>query len=76
MLDDNPVNIAYNNDYGLMQLPIPAGDHTLFMAFRETKSRFLADVLAGVCIIIYFGLYAVPVLIKKINVKKYLGLQT
>ncbi len=60
MIDDMPVNIAYNNDQGLMRMPILAGEHSLFMEFRETKSRFAADMITLLCGLLYVGMYLVP----------------
>ena len=60
MIDGRPVTISYNNSQGLMRLPILTGDHTLFMEFRETKSRFAADMLTLIGICIYIGIYLIP----------------
>jgi hypothetical protein len=61
MVDDKPVTIAYNNDLGVMQIPILEGTHTLFMEFRETKSRFLADMISLFSILFFLGYYCAPV---------------
>lgn len=60
MVDDKPMTIAYNNDLGVMQIPILEGTHTLFMEFRETKSRFLADMISLFSILFFLIYYAVP----------------
>lgn len=65
MVDDKPITIAYNNDLGVMQMPILSGDHTLFMEFRETKSRFLADVITLFCVFIYLVAYVLPASIRR-----------
>lgn len=44
MLDDHPIPILHTNPYGLIQVMIPPGTHHLFMEFRETAGRFVADV--------------------------------
>lgn len=65
MIDQKPVTIAYNNDLGVMRMPISQGDHTLFMEFRETKSRFLADMITLFCLLIYTGAYVIPSIIRR-----------
>lgn len=59
MLDNKPVLIAYDNPMGIMRIHIPTGNHRLYMAFRETTSRFAADMLSLVSIIMYFLWYVV-----------------
>lgn len=46
-----PIN--YSNSDGLIRIMVPAGKHILFAQFRETLSRFLADCLSCISIIIY-----------------------
>ncbi len=60
MIDGRPISISYNNSQGLMRLPLLTGDHTLFMEFRETRSRFAADMLTLICIFTYIGMYLIP----------------
>ena len=52
MIDDHQIRISYDNPYGLMQLLIPSGTHHLYMAFRETAGRFMADVMSLLSFII------------------------
>lgn len=60
LLDEKPVAISYDNDFGLMRIRVPKGQHHLYMAFRETKSRFAADLLSLISFICYFGIFLVP----------------
>jgi len=53
MLDGVRATIVYENEYGLMHITVPAGDHQLYMAFRETPGRFLADVVSAIFFIIF-----------------------
>jgi hypothetical protein len=54
MVDNKQVVILYDNPLGLMHLILPAGDHTVYMAFRETAGRFAADCISLVAIAFYF----------------------
>lgn len=53
MLDDAPVKILSDNPYGFMRIAVPEGKHHLYMEFRETPGRFLADVASAVFGIVY-----------------------
>ncbi len=53
LLSDAPVKITYDNPYGFMRIAVPEGNSHLFMEFRETPARFFADLLSGVCGVIY-----------------------
>ena len=53
MLDEGPVKIGYDNPYGFMRIMVPEGKHHLYVEFRETPGRFLADVLSLVFGILY-----------------------
>ena len=53
MVNDARVKITYDNPYGFMRIPVPVGKSHLFMEFRETPSRFIADLLSGVCVVAY-----------------------
>jgi len=60
-LDNTQIPILYDNPYGVMQITIPAGTHPLIMVFRETPGRFIADIVAVVCFIMYaFGYVLLP----------------
>lgn len=71
MLDGEKAIILYENEYGLMRIQVPAGDHQLYMEFRETGGRFLADVLSAAFGVLYFiSLFVVFVVSKKKKVNK------
>ncbi|MFZ2025235.1 MAG: hypothetical protein WAV51_03065 [Microgenomates group bacterium] len=53
MLDDAPVKILSDNPYGFMRIMVPEGKHHLYMEFRETPGRFLADVVSVVFGLLY-----------------------
>lgn len=44
IFDGVRATILYENEYGLMRISVPTGDHQLYMEFRETPGRFLTDV--------------------------------
>lgn len=52
-LDDTKVNIDYSNKQGVMRIHVPSGNHHLIVAFRETISRFLADVVSIGSVMVY-----------------------
>ncbi|KKW11453.1 MAG: Membrane protein, 6-pyruvoyl-tetrahydropterin synthase-related domain protein [Candidatus Gottesmanbacteria bacterium GW2011_GWB1_49_7] len=52
-LDGEKVRIHYDNPLGVMRIQVPQGDHHLIVAFRETISRFLADIVSLVSLIWY-----------------------
>jgi len=56
MLDNEKVLLSYDNPQGVMRISVPAGRHHLVVAFRETISRFLADCVSLVSIVIYIVL--------------------
>ncbi len=45
-LDGIQVRIDYSNREGVMRILVPAGEHRLVVAFRETVARFLADIVS------------------------------
>ena len=53
-LDGQKVIIEYKNPMGIMRIPVPAGDHRLIVSFRETVSRFVADVVSLLSGIAFF----------------------
>lgn len=53
MIDDAPAKITYQNPNGFMEVPVPAGGHRFVAEFRETVSRFLADVVSLIGVIGY-----------------------
>lgn len=57
IVNDKAIPIEVKNEYGLMQFTLPKGDHHITASFRETPSRFGADLLtvvAGVWYVVYF----------------------
>jgi len=65
MLNDAPVKIIYDNPHGFMRLSVPEGKSHLFMEFRETPARFLADVLSGIFGVAYISSLLIMLLTKK-----------
>lgn len=61
-IDGVQVKIHYDNPYGVMRIAVPAGDHRLIVAFRETISRFAADSISLACFIVFAVL--APILAK------------
>lgn len=55
-IDDTKALIDYSNNEGVMRIPVPAGTHHLVVAFRETISRFLADAVSLVSVVLYIVL--------------------
>ena len=53
VLDGVRATILYDNENGLMRIAVPAGDHQLYMEFRETPGRFLADALSAAFGVLY-----------------------
>lgn len=63
-VDNERVPIDYHNSEGLIRFEVPKGDHLITADFRETISRFLADLIS----LIFAGLaliYSVSVLKRK-----------
>ncbi len=52
-LNDRKVVIDYNNDAGVMRIAVPKGTYRLIVAFRETVSRFAADVVSIIAFILF-----------------------
>ena len=52
-MDDTKVRIDYTNSEGVIRIHVPAGQHHLVVAFRETISRFLADILS-LCSLVFY----------------------
>jgi hypothetical protein len=61
MLDNKKADISTDNPYGVMQIAVPIGAHHLYMAFRETPTRFIFDLIS----VVFFILYIVIVICKK-----------
>lgn len=45
-IDGKPVPVTYENPHGFMEVSVPAGTHKVEAEFRETVSRFFADVVS------------------------------
>jgi hypothetical protein len=45
-LDDRQIGLDYENQQGVMRVSVPKGTHRLIVAFRETVSRFIADIIS------------------------------
>jgi hypothetical protein len=64
MIDNKQAAISYSNPNGVMRLTIPAGDHTVYMGFRETAGRFIADIVSVAFFVLYL-VYALTVCMVK-----------
>jgi hypothetical protein len=45
-VDGKEHEIKYDNTYGLLQLPLSSGNHTIAVQFTETPIRLIADILS------------------------------
>ena len=58
-LDGKVIKINDNNDYKLITVSVPEGNHKLLFSFRDTSIRFISNLItiitsmAGVVILIY-----------------------
>lgn len=55
-VDDTPVPVTYGNPNGFMEIAVPAGKHKIEAEFRETVSRFSADMLSMVSFVAWIVL--------------------
>ncbi len=46
LVDDRPVPVTYQNPHGFMEVAVPSGRHKVEAEFRETVSRFTADMVS------------------------------
>ncbi|MFQ6014166.1 MAG: 6-pyruvoyl-tetrahydropterin synthase-related protein [Anaerolineae bacterium] len=55
-VDDRPVPINVSYPYGLMEVTVPAGEHSLLLRFEDTPIRVIANswTLAAVAIVVVF----------------------
>lgn len=51
-VDNQPVNINYNNKYGTMNINIPSGSHTIDTQFIETPIRVVSDMISIVSLVV------------------------
>ena len=70
MIDNKPAEILYDNPFGLMQIVIPSGNHIVYMTFRETAGRFVADSISVVAIILYIIFFIILEIVYSFNVVK------
>jgi len=64
-VDDQLVPIDYKNEFGLIRVTVPSGDHRVIASFRETISRFVADVFAFASIVLFIVSTIVFIVSKK-----------
>jgi len=64
-VDDQLVPIDYKNEFGLVRVIVPSGDHRVIASFRETISRFVADIFAFASIVLFIVLTTVFMVSKK-----------
>lgn len=69
-VDDTKVQIDYDNTQDVIRIPIPAGNHHVVVAFRETISRFLADSLS---LVSFIGFVVVLIVTRDRKNKKLLS---
>jgi len=50
-VDGKQQKISYNNPYGLMQIPLKTGKHTVLVTFTETRERLFSDILSIVSLL-------------------------
>lgn len=65
-VDNQLTPIDYKNDAGLIRVVIPAGEHRVIANFRETISRFIADICSFVAIVLFLA----AVVTRRILLKK------
>ncbi len=53
LVDNERVDISYDNARGLIHVTIPAGVHSFYAEFRETPLRFSADLISLVSAVTY-----------------------
>lgn len=49
MVDNQPEKFTFNNSLGVIRFHLPKGTHQVVAEFRETPTRFLADMISLVC---------------------------
>ncbi|MBI4136975.1 hypothetical protein HY469_02835, partial [Candidatus Roizmanbacteria bacterium] len=52
LVRENKIPVTYDNEYGVMQFTLPAGNHQVRGFFRETPIRLLANSITGLSILI------------------------
>jgi hypothetical protein len=51
-IGDKAVDIQYENKYGLMQIPLEIGNHTVSLHFTETPIRIFANIVSLITLIL------------------------
>jgi uncharacterized membrane protein YfhO len=64
-VDNKESAISYNNLYGVMELTIPAGSHTIEATFTETPTRMVSNVLSLLTGIGLAGLLGISLMRRK-----------
>ncbi|MDD5567429.1 MAG: 6-pyruvoyl-tetrahydropterin synthase-related protein [Patescibacteria group bacterium] len=68
-LDNKPVEIQVNQDYGLMEINIPAGDHNLKLEFKNTTIRTASNLISLVSVILLIALGFLKTIVKRQKLK-------
>lgn len=55
-VDKKNVPIKFNNKYGVMEINIPKGNHSVMFSFKETQMRLFADALSVASLFTVCGL--------------------
>jgi uncharacterized membrane protein YfhO len=45
-VDNSPVTMTYNNEYGVMEFKAPSGKHTIQGQFKETGLRTISNLIS------------------------------
>lgn len=59
--DGKDTSFSYNNIYGVMDIAVPPGQHTVVGTFGETPLRLLSDMISviSLCIMVFLIVYSV-----------------
>jgi len=71
-VDGELATIDYKNDFGVIRVDVPQGQHRVIASFRETISRFIADMCSLVVSVLFVIAVTIYVKRKKKNVQKTL----
>lgn len=69
LVDNNFVQINYDNPSGVIKFTVPKGSHSIFGEFRETGIRLFADFVSILCIVICGWLVLQSYYLKKNNIQ-------
>lgn len=56
-IDNQPSKISYENQYGVMDLRVPQGEHKIIGIFSETPMRIVADIISLVSLVLLFVIF-------------------